>query len=220
MTYHVQFSTARSSWLGQPPAAGCDRLPARGEPCAPSRASGQASQALGRRAAQARRQGPGFGPRGAGPDCVGCHTRYASALVPLPHRSQVRWQREPEPRPTSDGEGHPRVIAVMRSGWLSLVLARRHGLYSLTASCPEIQTNSKTRVGPSPSSSIIIVESATIKGLATRLCFWTWRGPEYSPETAEQNGAALLSISQERTLGFAGGSFVSQTTSDVGFALK
>ena len=31
-------------------------------------------------------QGPGFGPRGAGPDCVGCHTRYASALVPLPHR--------------------------------------------------------------------------------------------------------------------------------------
>ena len=29
-----------------------------------------------------------------------CHTRYASALVPLPHRSQVRWQQEPEPRPT------------------------------------------------------------------------------------------------------------------------
>ena len=26
---------------------------------------------------------------------------------PLPHRSQVRWQQEPEPRPTSDGEGHP-----------------------------------------------------------------------------------------------------------------
>ena len=46
-------------------------------------------------------------PRGAGPDCVRCHTRYASALVPLPHRSQVRWQQEPEPRPTSDGEGHP-----------------------------------------------------------------------------------------------------------------
>ena len=62
-------------WLGQPPAAGCDRLPARGEPCAPSRTSGQASQALGRRAAQARGQGPGFGPRGAGPDCVRCHTR-------------------------------------------------------------------------------------------------------------------------------------------------
>ena len=38
---------------------------------------------------------------------VGCHTRYAPALVPLPHRSQVRWQQEPEPRPTSDGEGHP-----------------------------------------------------------------------------------------------------------------
>ena len=36
-----------------------------------------------------------------------CHTRYASALVPPPHRSQVRWQQEPEPRPTSDGEGHP-----------------------------------------------------------------------------------------------------------------
>ena len=34
-------------------------------------------------------------------------SRYASALVPLPHRSQVRWQQEPEPRPTSDGEGHP-----------------------------------------------------------------------------------------------------------------
>ena len=32
---------------------------------------------------------------------------YAPALVPLPHRSQVRWQQEPEPRPTSDGEGHP-----------------------------------------------------------------------------------------------------------------
>ena len=31
-------------------------------------------------------KGPGFRPRGAGPDCVGCHTRYASALVPLPHR--------------------------------------------------------------------------------------------------------------------------------------
>ena len=31
----------------------------------------------------------------------------ASALVPLPHRSQVRWQQEPEPRPTSDGEGYP-----------------------------------------------------------------------------------------------------------------
>ena len=60
------FGTGR----GQPPAAGCDRLPARGEPCAPSRASGQASQALGRRPAQARGQGPGFGPRGAGPDCV------------------------------------------------------------------------------------------------------------------------------------------------------
>ena len=29
------------------------------------------------------------------------------ALVPLPHRSQVRWQQEPESRPTSDGEGHP-----------------------------------------------------------------------------------------------------------------
>ena len=33
--------------------------------------------------------------------------RYASALVPLPHRSKVRWQQEPEPRPTSDGEGYP-----------------------------------------------------------------------------------------------------------------
>ena len=33
--------------------------------------------------------------------------RYASALVPPPHRSQVRWQQEPEPRPTSDGEGYP-----------------------------------------------------------------------------------------------------------------
>ena len=33
--------TARSSWLGQPPAAGCDRLPARGEPCAPSRLRGK-----------------------------------------------------------------------------------------------------------------------------------------------------------------------------------
>ena len=48
-----------------------------------------------------------LGPRGAGPDCVRCHTRYASALVPPPHRSQVRWQQEPESRPTSDGEGHP-----------------------------------------------------------------------------------------------------------------
>ena len=38
------------------------------EPCAPSRASGQASQSLGRRPAQARGQGSGFGPRGAGPD--------------------------------------------------------------------------------------------------------------------------------------------------------
>ena len=56
---------------------------------------------------QARGQGPGFGPRGAGPDCVRCHTRYASALAPPPHRSQVRWQQEPESRPTSDGEGHP-----------------------------------------------------------------------------------------------------------------
>ena len=27
--------------------------------------------------------------------------------LPLPHRSQVRWQQEPEPRPTSDGEGYP-----------------------------------------------------------------------------------------------------------------
>ena len=26
------------------------------------------------------------------------HPRYASALVPPPHRSQVRWQQEPEPR--------------------------------------------------------------------------------------------------------------------------
>ena len=32
---------------------------------------------------------------------------YASALVPLPHRSQIRWKQEPEPRPTSDGEGYP-----------------------------------------------------------------------------------------------------------------
>ena len=110
MTYHVAIPTARSSWLGQPPAAGCDRLPARGEPCAPSRASGQASQSLGRRPAQARGQGPGFGPRGAGPDCVRCHTRYASALVPPPHRSQVRWQQEPESRPTSDGEGAPGMV--------------------------------------------------------------------------------------------------------------
>ena len=31
----------------------------------------------------------------------------AAALVPPPHRSQVRWQQEPESRPTSDGEGHP-----------------------------------------------------------------------------------------------------------------
>ena len=30
-----------------------------------------------------------------------------ATLVPLPHRSQVRWQQEPESRPTSDGEGHP-----------------------------------------------------------------------------------------------------------------
>ena len=29
---------------------------------------------------------------------------------------------------------------------------------------------------PSPSSSITIIESATIKGLATRLYFWTRRG--------------------------------------------
>ena len=35
------------------------------------------------------------------------HTLYAAALVSLPHRSQVRWQQEPEPRPTSHGEGHP-----------------------------------------------------------------------------------------------------------------
>ena len=35
------------------------------------------------RAVQQRR----FGPRGAGPGCVRCHIRYASALVPLPHRS-------------------------------------------------------------------------------------------------------------------------------------
>ena len=41
MTYRT-ISTARCGWLGQPPAAGCDRLSARGEPCAPSRASGQA----------------------------------------------------------------------------------------------------------------------------------------------------------------------------------
>ena len=27
--------------------------------------------------------------------------------LPPPHRSQVRWQQEPESRPTSDGEGHP-----------------------------------------------------------------------------------------------------------------
>ena len=47
-----------------------------------------------------------LGQRGAGPDCVRCHTRYASVLVPLRHRSQVRWQQEPEPRPTSDGEGY------------------------------------------------------------------------------------------------------------------
>ena len=26
------------------------------------------------------------------------------ALVPLPHRSQVRWQQEPDPRPTSHGQ--------------------------------------------------------------------------------------------------------------------
>ena len=25
----------------------------------------------------------------------------------VPHRSEVRWQQEPEPRPTSDGEGYP-----------------------------------------------------------------------------------------------------------------
>ena len=37
-----------------------------------------------------------LGREGAGPDCVRCHTRYASALVPPPHRSQVRWQQEPE----------------------------------------------------------------------------------------------------------------------------
>ena len=28
-------------------------------------------------------------------------------LVSLPHRSQVRWQQEPESRPASNGEGHP-----------------------------------------------------------------------------------------------------------------
>ena len=43
-----------------------------------------------------------LGREGAGPDCVHCHTRYASALVPPPHRSQVRWQQEPESRPTSE----------------------------------------------------------------------------------------------------------------------
>ena len=75
MTYHVRFLLlVLAGWVG------CDRLPARGEPCAPSRASGQASQALGRRAAQARRQGPGFGPRGAGPDCVRCHMSLTQVL--------------------------------------------------------------------------------------------------------------------------------------------
>ena len=48
-----------------------------------------------------------LGREALAPDCVGCHTRYAPALVPLPYRSQVRWQQEPEPRPTSDGKGHP-----------------------------------------------------------------------------------------------------------------
>ena len=35
------------------------------------------------------------------------HQLRLCAVVPLPHRSEVRWQQEPEPRPTSDGEGHP-----------------------------------------------------------------------------------------------------------------
>ena len=35
--------------------------------------------------------------------------------------------------------------------------------------------------GPAPSSSIIVVESATIKGLATPLCFWIRRSPDFTP---------------------------------------
>ena len=44
------------------------------------------------------------------------------------------------------------------------------------ASCPKIQTNSKTRApGCRRVHLSLIIKSATIKGLATRLCFWTRR---------------------------------------------
>ena len=33
-------------------------------------------------------------------------TRYSSSLVSRPHCGQVRWQQEPKPGPTTDGEGH------------------------------------------------------------------------------------------------------------------
>ena len=121
--------------------------------------------------------------------CVG------TAASSQPSTMAARTGAQADLRRRRTSQGHSRDAQ-----WVALAgSCRRHGLYSLTASCPEIQTNSKTRVGPSPSSSIIIVESATIKGLATRLCFWTWRGPEYSPGPPNKRRSALIHFTRKNS---------------------
>ena len=63
-------------------------------------------------------------------------------------------------------------------GWLKSAAGRAAGSELCTRK-PVVSKNTNElkdpRAGPAPSSSIIIVGSATSKGLATRLCFWTRR---------------------------------------------
>ena len=82
MTYHVQFLLlVLAGWVNRQQQDVID-YQQRGEPCAPSRASGQASQALGRRPAQARGQGPALGREAL--------AQIASVATPA---TLVRWYR-------------------------------------------------------------------------------------------------------------------------------
>src|SRR5215831_4361358 len=91
-------------WASGPGAAGADRISGRGK-SHPEGPVERATEALGRRASHARRDGASIGPQGSrrGGQCG--PTRHHPGLVPQARGPQIRWLEGPsKPRQASDQE--------------------------------------------------------------------------------------------------------------------
>ena len=102
--------------------------------------------------------------------------RRELALEKVGLRQQLAVLRRSVKRPRLSN-GDREFLVLLRRIWTDWESAS--GQNNRTPSCPKTQTNSRLRAGSAPSSSVIIVESPIIKGLATRLCFWTRRARVY-----------------------------------------